>query len=788
MRLKLGMRLIVPALVLGGSPALAAAPATTLDRARAAMVVDPHKVISLVAQARRELAAQPGIAPSEGIRADWLEAEALGRIGNLDRASAVSVRALANVERLEPGTKLHGDILMTQGAIALDQSRVRQAFALFRRAYAIFQRLGETRSQAIALQNIGTIYSFAGDQKSVLRYYAQAAEVHDEDPALMQAAANNLGTAYRELGQYDRATEQFRAALKLARELQSPVLEVRVWNNLAAVALLQKRFADAIRYADRGLAAASDADTAEWRPFLWGVKAQVALARGDVPQAVALFERTFAGVDLANTNYYFRDFHASAVKAYQADGNVPRALQHMEAFKRLDDEAREIRSSTNAALAAAQFDFSTQELRIAKLREGQLQRDVAIERARARQQLLLLAGAILLFAVTLAAFFWVRRSRNETRAANRQLASTNSELDKALKVKSEFLATTSHEIRTPLNGILGMTQVIMQRRDLAASVHDQIRLIDSAGNTMKAIVDDILDMAQIEQGRVAVERSEVSLPALMQDIAGLWRAAAERKGVALDLDITQAPALVHEDERKLRQIGFNLLSNAVKFTPSGMIRIRVAAEDGRLVVAFSDTGIGIAPEQQEAIFQPFQQADGSTARQFGGTGLGLAISRKLAQALGGDITLISTPDEGSTFTLSLPLRLIEVPADERAGTGNVVSCVADACVFVVEPNPLFAAMIEACLGEVAAVIIVDAPSDVAERADIVIVEDDVSSGDLAGLRMAAPRALIVVLGEQTGCDVDGVVSRTMPPLHLSAALDELLAHPRPVALPRLAAA
>ncbi|WBH14985.1 ATP-binding protein [Sphingomonas radiodurans] len=787
MRSKLLAGLIMPALIAGAIPVWAAAPAATLDRARAAMVVDPHKVVALVAQARRELASAPGDVAGERIRADWLEAEALGRLGELDRALTISARALADAERLQPGTKLHGDILMTQGAIALDQNRVREAFTLLRRAHAIFAKLGETRSQAIALQNIGTIYSFAGDQRSVLRYYAQAAEVHADDPALLQAAANNLGLAYRELGEYDRAEAQFRTALKLARTLESPVLEVRVWNNLAAVALLQKRYVEAIRFADRGLAAASDSDTAEWRPFLWGVKAQVALARGDVPQAVALFDRTFAGVELAKTNFYFRDFHASAMKAFEASGDMPRALQHMAAFKRLDDEAREIRSSTNAALAAAQFDFSTQELRIARLRQGQLQRDIAIERARAHQQLLLLLGALALAIVSTAAFFWIRRSRNETRVANRQLETTNTALDKALKAKSEFLATTSHEIRTPLNGILGMTQVIMQRRDLDRGVRDQVRLIDSAGSTMRAIVDDILDMAQIEQGRVQVERSDVALPGLIEDVAGLWRAAAERKGLTFEVDLTDAPAMIEEDERKLRQIGFNLLSNAVKFTAAGTIRVRAAADGDRLVLAITDTGIGIAPAQHEAIFEPFQQADNSTARQFGGTGLGLAISRKLAQALDGDISVVSALGEGSVFTLSLPLRVIDAPAGRMAGGDGTVSSVADACVFVVEPNPLFAAMIEACLGEAAKVVMVDEVAEVTDAADVIVVDEEASVDKIARLRSIAPNALIVVLGDAAG-DADGAVARTMPPLHLPAALDELLAQPREMPLARLAAA
>ena len=758
-------------------PAIAAVPSKTLDDARAEMVVDPRKVVALVAQARREMAGMPAAGSNDRIRADWLEAEALSRLGELDRADPIAQHALDAVQRSAPNTKLHGDILVTQGAIALDRNRMQQAFARFREAYAIFQKLGETRAQAIALQNIGTIYSFAGDQKSVLRYYAQAAEVYPDDPALAQAAANNLGTAYRELKDYQRAEAAFQRAVRLARELGSPILEARALNNLASVALLRGQPSQADAIADRGLRITHSSEAAEWAPFLWGVKAQAALARNDLPAAISLFGRTFAGVDLNTTPFYFRDFHQSATDAYRRAGDATTALAHLTAFKRLDDEAREIRSSTNAALAAAQFDFSTQELRIARLREGQLARDIKIERARARQQLIVLLGTAALLLVTTVAFFWIRRSRNQTRAANRELATTNTALDKALRAKSEFLATTSHEIRTPLNGILGMTQVLLGRRGLDESVRDQVGLIDSAGNTMKAIVDDILDMSQIEQGQVQVERVPVALPALMRDVAGLWRAAAEQKGLAFEVDLSDAPALIEEDDRKLRQIGFNLLSNAIKFTHSGTVRLRARAEgtgaDEQLLVAVEDTGIGIAAEQQDLIFEPFKQADGSTSREFGGTGLGLAISAKLAQALGGTITLESQPSRGSTFILRLPLHRLE--AAEEPSPVSRASTLASASVVIVEDNPLFASMAEACLSDARETIVVDTEADLTDCADAVVVCGEVTGARMATARDRAPGAKFVILGEaDEGVAADAMLPRALPPLDLADTIERLL--------------
>jgi signal transduction histidine kinase len=758
-----------------------ATPLGTLEEARAAMVRNPREVLGLVDKAIRELGSQQGTsAELVRARADWLRAEASARLGETDKAEQISQRALTAVARLEPQGQLHADILMTRGGIALDANRVRDAFELFRRAHDIFHKLGHTRSQAIALQNIGTIYSFAGDQRSVLRYYAQAQEVHQGDTALAQAAANNLGTAYRELRDYAKADAQFRRAITLARELNSPVLEARALNNLASVALLRGRLDEANGIADRGLRISRSGDAAEWAPFLWGVKAQVALARGNVTAAIGLLERTFAGADLNTTPFYFRDFHESASKAYREAGNLELALGHLNALKRLDDEAREIRSSTNTALAAAQFDFSSQELRIARLREEKLARDVKIERARARQQLILLAAAFVLLIVLTVAFFWIRRSRNQTRAANRELASTNSQLDKALKAKSEFLATTSHEIRTPLNGILGMTQLLLGRRALDPAVRDQVRVIDSAGTTMKAIVDDILDMSQIEQGRVHVERAPVDLHALVGDVAGLWRATAQTKNLDFQVDLANAPGLIEEDERKLRQIGFNLLSNAVKFTRAGSVRLRVFTQEQggqqQLVMEVQDTGIGIASDQLAAIFEPFQQADGSTSREFGGTGLGLAISTKLAQALDGSITVTSEPGVGSTFALVLPLRLIERSAAVPVSSEPARS-LAEARIAVIESNPLLASMIEACLSDAREVTLCDTVQELPARGvDVIVAGEDVTSDEIADVRKAIAGVSVIAWGTDENPGADAAVERRMPPLNLPAAIEDLLAN------------
>ena len=769
-----------------GSPAQSAsAPpvaAEVLKQAEDAMMVDPKQVLGLTGQALKQIDRAPPSLEREQARARalWLSGEASGRLTDIPSAERAIDQALALIVKVQPQSVLHARILMSRGATALDKGEVQRAFTSFRDAFDLFRKLGDTRGQALALQSIGTIYSDAGDHERVLRYYSQSAEVHPNDASLSMSALNNQGLAYKELKQLDRAQADFRKALAIARKLKSPMLEARILTNIAGVELAQGRLQDAQRTADRGLGIASG-EAAEWAPFLWGVKAQIAIKRGDAAGAVRLLSRTFAGVTPEQTNYFFRDFHQAASDAFLATGDSATALRHLRAVNRLDAEVREIRSSANAALAAAQFDYSSQELRISRLKAGQLERDVALARSRARTQLILLCAALLLLGGTTIAFFKIRRSRNETRFANVQLG-------KALAAKSEFLATTSHEIRTPLNGIMGMTQVLLRTPGMQADVQERVELIDGASKAMKAIIDDLLDMAKIEAGESQAERSDVQLPALLDETVRLWRAEADTKGVRVLADLSATPPRIVEDERKLRQIVFNLMSNAVKFTEAGEVKLSARAEGEDLIVEVEDTGIGIPADEMESIFEPFHQVNGATTRQHSGTGLGLAISRKLATVLGGRITAESELGRGSRFTLILPLALPAAATKHEAGADDRPRELADARVLVVDANPLFQSLAAACLES--AVRTVQTVDSLAEaeplmaKADLFVL-DVGTIGEAGAAALGADAASCLYL-LPPGSDPAAyaaprgarVIAKTMPPLNIKASLEDMLATER----------
>jgi signal transduction histidine kinase/DNA-binding response OmpR family regulator len=279
----------------------------------------------------------------------------------------------------------------------------------------------------------------------------------------------------------------------------------------------------------------------------------------------------------------------------------------------------------------------------------------------------------------------VERKNQEIEQARRALEEKAAELALTSRYKSEFLANMSHELRTPLNSILVLGQQLAENNDknLSERQVEYASTIRAAGTDLLNLISDILDLSKIESGTVTVECEEFELTSLRRTLERTFAHESE-KGV-LEFGTTLAPRLgrsINTDPKRLLQVLKNLLSNAFKFTEQGSVRLSVdVAEEGwspghpvldnaEDVIAFSvsDTGIGIPPEKQKIIFEAFQQADAGTARKHGGTGLGLAISRELAQLLGGELKLESTPGRGSTFTLYLPAAYAgpAVPLDPNA--------------------------------------------------------------------------------------------------------------------------
>jgi two-component system, sensor histidine kinase len=235
----------------------------------------------------------------------------------------------------------------------------------------------------------------------------------------------------------------------------------------------------------------------------------------------------------------------------------------------------------------------------------------------------------------------------------------------ASRLKSQFLANMSHEVRTPLNGILGMAQALLRER-LPRGQRERIEVIERSGQALLCVLNDVLDLGEIESGRLRIEVAPFDLEALVREAGAVAATLAESKGVAFAVDIApEALGGWAGDAVRLRQLLYNLISNGLKFTPQGEVRVRVAPLADREGLSFtvSDTGIGIAAEALPRLFGKFVQGEAGATRRFGGAGLGLAICRRLVDLMGGDIAVESAPGQGSSFRVDLPLARAELAPD-----------------------------------------------------------------------------------------------------------------------------
>jgi PAS domain S-box-containing protein len=255
----------------------------------------------------------------------------------------------------------------------------------------------------------------------------------------------------------------------------------------------------------------------------------------------------------------------------------------------------------------------------------------------------------------------------------RTLRAANHELSKAMRLKDEFLSGMSHELRTPLNAILGLSESLME--DIYGAISEEQRTVighvESSGRHLLSLINEILDFSKIEAGQVTLDLKDVAVAGVCRASMTAVAAMVEKKRLALTLTLGPDVSTVQADERRLRQILLNLLGNAVKFTPEGgAVSIDVTSDPAAqtVVIAVSDTGVGMSPEDIKRLFQPFSQLDAGLARRFGGTGLGLAITKRLTELHHGTVGVESELEKGSRFRVTLPWTAIVAPATDPAVT------------------------------------------------------------------------------------------------------------------------
>jgi signal transduction histidine kinase/ActR/RegA family two-component response regulator len=399
----------------------------------------------------------------------------------------------------------------------------------------------------------------------------------------------------------------------------------------------------------------------------------------------------------------------------------------------------------------------------------------------------------------------LRAEKQRVQEQHQEIEQLLAEAIEAGRLRMEFLANTSHEIRTPMHAIL-CTLALLQDTRLEGEQCEYIDTARTAAKGLLALLDDVLDCTKLEAGRLELAAVEFSPRRVVEETAALLAGRAQEKGLALEVDLPPGSgALVSGDDGRLRQVLLNLLGNAIKFTTEGRVRIelreRAEGERVRLDFAVSDTGIGIAAEKLEVIFDPFRQADGSVTRNFGGTGLGLAISSQLVAAMGGRIEVASVPGKGSRFWFSIALAGAagRRPAETGPAPGAGLAALDRALdVLVVEDNVVNRRLAERVLDRRGHRVVTAADGQAAlellrcRRVDVVLM--DVQMPQMGGLEAtrrirsgeAGPLAGLPIIGftasatmedreECFSAGMDDYISKPIEPEALIAAIERYAA-------------
>jgi signal transduction histidine kinase/ActR/RegA family two-component response regulator len=285
----------------------------------------------------------------------------------------------------------------------------------------------------------------------------------------------------------------------------------------------------------------------------------------------------------------------------------------------------------------------------------------------------------------------VRQSSSTTREmqeARDAALDARGKAEVANAAKSDFLAVVSHEIRTPMNAVISAANLLKQT-PLDTRQAEHVDMLIDAGDVLMGLLNDVLDVSKIEAGKMELETADMVVRDRLTALGRLWEPRAEANNVRLAWKIApEVPQAVRTDPLRFQQILFNLMSNAVKFTRDGDILVKVDWIDGVMTVAVTDSGCGIPADRLEHVFNSFEQADAGTTRRYGGTGLGLSISRKLAEVMGGSLTVASVEGEGSTFTLQLPMTVVTVVCDQAQKAAVDLSVLANRSILAADDHPV----------------------------------------------------------------------------------------------------
>ncbi|MCP5053968.1 MAG: tetratricopeptide repeat protein, partial [bacterium] len=509
------------------------------------------------------------------------------------------------------------------------------------------------------------IYNDQGNYPPALEYYFKSLKIKEElgDRKGIARRYSNIGDVYRKKGNYPLALEYFFKSLKTLEELGDRKAIATRYNNIGLVYYDQGNYPLALEYFFKSLRKSEEL----------GFKKGISLSclrigmcynqGSDIKKGIDYLTRALKLAQAIKQAKVIKDSAGELSRAYAKIKQFEKAYQYHVLFKEKSDEMRNEEKTKKITQLAMQYEFDKKQ-RQAQHEHDKQQRQVQLQLEKRKSLISTLIMSSVLLVLLL---FFIYSRFHLKKKSNIIIRAEKEKAVKANKAKSEFLANMSHELRTPLNAVIGFSE-LLSPMTTDPKQKSYIQSIRTAGKSLLTLINDILDLSKIESGMMGIKYAPVNPRFIFNEIEQIFHEAIRKKSLSFIVEVDDSmPETLLLDETRLRQILLNLVGNAVKFTDTGHIKLsayvkefshgltRINTDGSRMdiVISVQDTGIGIPPEQQALIFEPFQQQSGQSIRKYGGTGLGLSISRRLTEMMKGRISLESKQGEGSTFKIML---------------------------------------------------------------------------------------------------------------------------------------